>query len=142
MVAILLMDDDDAFASVLSETLEHAGHDVTVARSATEAIQVIQAKTFDILLTDLIVYDGKRPVPDGGISLITKLRGPGNRKFDPWVRDMPIIAISGTIHNPGMSDILKTAKALGADFALGKPTDTRDLLHAIDTLTKRMKRRN
>ena len=140
MVDILLMDDDEDFTSVLEEALTNAGHETTIARSASEALEIIRFKKFDLLIADLIVFKDKQSVPDGGISLISRLRGPKNSSFEPWVREMPIIAISGAIHNRGMSNILKIAQTLGADIALGKPTDTEDLLHAINTLTKRARK--
>ncbi|WP_299848847.1 response regulator [uncultured Roseovarius sp.] len=136
MVDILLMDDDEDFTSVLDEALKNAGHKTTIARSASEALELIRLERFDLLIADLIVFKDKKSVPDGGISLISRLRGPTNRNLEPWARTMPIIAISGAIHNFGMTNILKVAQSLGADIALGKPTDTEDLLHAINTLTK------
>ncbi len=137
MAKILLMDDDDDLTSVLKEVLEAADHSVTICRSGSEALAVIQAKKFDLLITDIIVVKDKKPVPDGGSSLISKLRGPLAWNMEPWMRKMPIIAISGAIHNQGMSNILKISRSLGADFALGKPTDIEELLHAVKTLTKK-----
>lgn len=137
MVDILLMDDDDNLTSVLDEALTEAGHKVTITRSASEALEALNTSRFDLLIADLIVFKDNKSVPDGGISLISRLRGPTNRNLDDWVKTMPIIAISGAIHNKGMSNLLKIARSLGADLALGKPTDTDDLLHAINTLTKR-----
>ena len=137
MAKILLMDDDDDLTSVLKEVLEDASHTVTTCSSASEAFAIIRVKQFDLLITDIIVVKDKRPVPDGGISLISRLRGPLSVNMEPWVRKMPIIAISGAIHNQGMANILKISRSLGADFTLGKPTDIEELLHAINTLTKK-----
>lgn len=135
MAKILLMDDDEDYTSVLSEVLMDARHSVTVVRAASEALVALNEAQYDLLITDIIVFKEERSVPDGGISLISRLRGPLSWKREPWQKELPIIAISGAIHNQGMSSILKTARSLGADFALGKPTDVEELLHAIKTLT-------
>lgn len=137
MAKILLMDDDVDYTSVLVEVLIDAKHTVTVARAASEAFAELNEAQYDLLITDIIVFKDQRSVPDGGISLISRLRGPLSWNLEEWQKVMPIIAVSGAIHNQGMSSILKTARSLGADFALGKPTDIEELLHAINTLTAR-----
>ncbi|MEM9585623.1 MAG: response regulator, partial [Pseudomonadota bacterium] len=118
------------------ELLTAENHTVTTCRSATEAFALISQERFDILITDIIVIQDDKPVPDGGISLISRLRGALSWNLEPWMKTMPIIAISGAIQNQGMSDLLKISRDLGADMTLGKPTDTKDLLQAINILTK------
>lgn len=135
MVKILLMDDDVDLTSVMGEVLQNAGHVVTVAASGSEALEKLSEDRFDILIADLIVFKDNRSVPDGGISLISRLRGPMSWNLTPWMREMPIIAISGAIHNQGMANILQIAQSLGADMAFRKPTDTDELLNAITMLT-------
>ena len=139
MAKILLMDDDVDYTSVLSELLTDANHSVAVVRAASEAFEALKEAQYDLLITDIIVFKDQKSVPDGGISLISRLRGPLSWNLEQWKKDMPIIAVSGAIHNQGMSGILQTARSLGADFALGKPTDFKELLHAINTLTARQK---
>ena len=136
MAKILLMEDDEDLATVLDELLTAENHTVTTCRSATEAFALISQERFDILITDIIVIQDDKPVPDGGISLISRLRGALSWNLEPWMKTMPIIAISGAIQNQGMSDLLKISRDLGADMTLGKPTDTKDLLQAINILTK------
>ncbi|MGC3937279.1 response regulator [Roseobacter sp. EG26] len=137
MLDILLMEDDADLASVLREVLSEEGHTVTICESATEAFAALEKVQFDLLITDIIVQKNKVPIPDGGISLIARLRGPLNNQLEPWMKKMPIIAVSGAIHNPGMSNLLKISRDLGADITLAKPIDTLDLLHAINTLTRK-----
>ncbi|WP_299673915.1 response regulator [uncultured Roseobacter sp.] len=139
MVKILLMDDDEAFASVLSELLAANGHSVRCCSTASDAIELISKTRFDLLITDIIVRHDNKTVPDGGISLISRLRGALSWNLEPWMKEMPIIAISGAIHNQGLSDLLRITKDLGADMALGKPTDTGELLDAIHLLTRKPK---
>lgn len=137
MAKLLLMEDDEHFASVLTEVLEEKGHSVQSCASATEAFALISESHFDLLITDIIVRQDNKSVPDGGISLISRLRGALSWNLEPWMKELPIIAISGAIHNQGMSDLLKITRDLGADVTLGKPTDTKDLLNAINLLLRK-----
>ncbi len=139
MVKILLMEDDDDFATVLSEVLAANGHTVRVCVTASEAMLLIAKERFDLLITDIIIRQDNKTVPDGGISLISRLRGALGWNLEPWMKEMPIIAISGAIHNQGLSDLLRISKDLGADMALGKPTDTDELLDAINLVTRKAK---
>ncbi|MDW3183445.1 response regulator [Roseobacter sp.] len=137
MACILLMEDDVDLSTVLDEVLSSNGHVVTTSQSASEAFNLIAKNRYDLLITDIIVLKDDTPVPDGGISLISRLRGALSWNLEPWMKKMPIIAISGAIHNQGMSELLKISRDLGADMAFGKPMDTDDLLQAINLLTKR-----
>ncbi|WP_299868170.1 response regulator [uncultured Roseobacter sp.] len=137
MARILLMEDDVDLSTVLDEVLSSNGHVVTTSQSASEAFNLIAKNRYDLLITDIIVLKDHTPVPDGGISLISRLRGALSWNLEPWMKKMPIIAISGAIHNQGMSELLKISRDLGADMAFGKPMDTDDLLQAINLLTKR-----
>jgi DNA-binding response OmpR family regulator len=131
---ILLMEDDELLTVVFQELLAAEGHEVTGCTTATEAREEISNGKFDLLITDIVVVKNQKPIPDGGISLINWLRGPFSSEREGWMRRMPIIAISGAIHNQGMSDILRLSEDLGADVTLGKPADTKELLDTIDTL--------
>ncbi len=134
MAQILVMEDDPDFGSILLEVLEADGHEATLCVSATQAQAHIERSKYDLLITDLLVYQDQKPVADGGISLITWLRGATNYKRDPWMRKMPIIAISGAIHNQGMSKLLGISETVGADRTLAKPADLHELLNAIEEL--------
>lgn len=133
------MDDDELFASVLSEVLASSGHAVRTATTASQAMDMITNGRFDLLITDIIVRREDQTIPDGGISLISRLRGALSWNLQPWMKEMPIIAISGAIRNQGLSDLLRITKDLGADMALPKPCDTGELLDAINLLTRRRK---
>ncbi len=137
MAKILLMEDDVSLAEVLCEVLAAAKHDVTSCVSASEALDHIFNEKFDLLITDIIVRKERKTVPDGGISLISRLRGALNWNLAPWMREMPIIAISGAVRYQGMADILKISRDLGADITLAKPTDMNELLRSIDVLLRK-----
>lgn len=136
MAKILLMEDDEHLAMVLGEVLASRDHEVVACTSATEALAHIAEHRFDLVITDIIIMKDKRAIPDGGISLISRLRGAHSWNLEPWMKDIPIIVISGAVQNKGMADLLKITRDLGADMALSKPTDIDDLMHAVNLLTQ------
>ena len=66
---VLLVDDDDAVREMMSLTLQTKGFDVTLAASVTDALKLIMAESFDVLITDLHM-----PNPSDGFAVITAMR--------------------------------------------------------------------
>ena len=116
MTRILLVDDDQQFRSMLSESLRRAGYDVTEARDGSEGITLYRDQPSDLIITDLIMPEKE------GLETIQEYR----RNY-PGVK---IIAISGGSRN-GPVDYLKIAKAFGAQHALAKPFLRQELLDVI-----------
>ena len=54
---ILIADDNRAMAHVVQFNLERAGYDVTVARTGLEAWELVQARHFDLVVTDYQMPD-------------------------------------------------------------------------------------
>jgi len=52
---ILLVEDDDAVRSALAHRLQRLGFDVTTASSAADALQIVEQRTFDLVLTDSVM---------------------------------------------------------------------------------------
>ncbi len=132
MARILLMEDDALQRALLAEMLEEAGHEVNSCLNATEARTLAGAERFDLVITDIIVQVRGKSLPDGGISLIGNMRRVGSESATP--NTVPIIAVSGTYKNPGMSDILKMADQVGATDSLKKPIYKEELLQMVDNL--------
>ena len=57
MVAILIVEDDVAFATMLKTFLDKRGFNATAVFSATEALKLIGAQKFDLILTDMRLPD-------------------------------------------------------------------------------------
>lgn len=131
MAQILLLEDDRSFGFLLKVSLEEAGHSVVVRQDATMAFAEFQKNTPDVVIADLIVVQEERPIPDGGLSLIARIRHRGNMVD----RSVPIIAISGVVRSQGLESALDTAKVLGADASLEKPFAPAELLDLISELT-------
>jgi CheY-like chemotaxis protein len=116
MVSILLIDDDEQFRSMLSESLSGAGYEVKQARNGLDGIKAYRDHPSDLIITDLIMAEKE------GLETIQEFR-----RTDPEVK---IIAISGGSRH-GPFDYLKMARALGAREVLAKPFTRREILEAI-----------
>ena len=116
MTKILLVDDEDSFAEMVAKALTTFGHEVVRARNGQEALQLYDAQTVNLVLTDLFM-----PTMDG-MELITKLE-----QLNPAVR---IIAMSGGGKAiPG--NYLRMAARLGAVKTLAKPFPLETLQLAV-----------
>jgi CheY-like chemotaxis protein len=117
MHRILLVDDDEQFRNMLSETLRGAGYEVLEAREGAEGLKFYHEHGTDLIITDLIMPEKE------GLEIIQELR-----RNDPEVK---IIAMSGGGRN-GPYDYLKVAKAFGARQVLAKPFSRQEILKAIE----------
>jgi len=125
---LLVMEDDIEFAFQLKEVLSEAGHDVEIRYSAQDALEELGRSAYDLLITDVIVYRDNHPIPDGGISLVSRVRNA------PETQNLPIIAMTGSYEYRGMKDILQTALSVGASETLKKPIAPPALLSMITRL--------
>lgn len=117
--ALLVVDDDDQFRSMLRELLDRAGHHVAVAASGQDAIAHCARTPVALVITDILMPD------EDGIRAITALR-----HAHPKLR---IIATSGAVHAEGMPVLARALRA-GADRTLAKPFSTRLLLDTVRDL--------
>lgn len=112
MTTILVVDDDEALRSILTEGLEGEGFEVTQASNGVEALRHLETRTTDIVLTDLLM-----PQMDG-IELIRHLH-------DEYARQFNVIAMTAGIETSRAegSDLvlLRAADALGASRTIEKP---------------------
>jgi CheY-like chemotaxis protein len=66
---ILLVDDDEALRHTLATVLQHHGYKVTTAASVTEALKLITAGSYDVLLSDLHM-----PGKGDGLTVVSAMR--------------------------------------------------------------------
>ena len=52
---ILLVDDDILILKTLSQALKNKGYNVTVKNSGEEALQILEEKNFNLIITDLVM---------------------------------------------------------------------------------------
>jgi signal transduction histidine kinase len=79
---ILVVDDNRMNRIKLSRNLEHQGHTVSLAEKGQQALDLLAAQPFDVVLLDILM-----PGMDGYQVLETI-------KADPELRDIPVIVIS------------------------------------------------
>lgn len=115
MIRILLAEDDEAMRQYLTRALEKSGYAVTAVGSGVEALPLVEARTFDLLLTDIVM-----PEMDG-IELAQR-----SATIAP---DMRVMFITGFA-----AVTLKAGKALPQAKVLSKPFHLRDLVLEVDRM--------
>ena len=124
MARILLVDDAPRVRESIKDALETAGFEVDEAPDGKEAIELLNERSYSLLITDLWM-----PEMDG-LDLMKH-----QRKINP---NMPVIAITGGavgLEPPNFS--ISLAQNWGADAVLDKPFDNDDLVDIVnDLITK------
>ena len=119
MARILIVEDDTQMREMLKQMLTREGYEVADAPDGKVALKLFREKPADIVITDLIMPEKE------GIETIRELR----RDFP----ELKIIAIPGGGHTLP-EDYLMLAKGLGANHALSKPLERKELLEAVQSL--------
>ncbi|MBD3886629.1 response regulator [Phormidium tenue FACHB-886] len=104
---ILVVDDNPANCDLLSRQLQRQAHTVTIATNAQQALRLLKAIPYDLILLDVIMPGMN------GIELLQQLKRHGN-----W-RHIPVIMISALDEIDGAVKCLE----LGAEDYLQKPFD-------------------
>lgn len=130
MANVIIVEDDEVLGPLLRDVLIQADHAVRLFTTSSEGIEAFTQEPADIVIADIIIRVDGDVMPDGGISLIFRLKNLAKAKG----LTLSIIAISGTIYNKGMQNVLEIARCIGADLALAKPFDPEKLLEAVDQL--------
>lgn len=109
---ILVVDDEPLLTRLLEQMLRHAGFEVAVASNGREALSLLRAQPFELVLSDVMM-----PVMDGP-ALLAAIQA----ERDP----PPVIFLTGY---GDKSD--PALRASGARQVLGKPVSAATLLSAI-----------
>jgi two-component system cell cycle response regulator CpdR len=115
MTKILLAEDDESMRLYLARALERVGYLVTSVDRGTAALPLLEAESFDLLLTDIVM-----PEMDG-IELAQKAA-----VMAPQMRVMFITGFAAVA--------LKAGKAAPEAKVLSKPFHLRDLVAEVDRL--------
>ncbi|MGH7923689.1 MAG: response regulator [Candidatus Binatus sp.] len=110
---ILIVDDERDLVDAYVRLLERAGHRCFAAFDANEAIQIIDAESPDLVITDLSLPD------TSGIEIVRHAR--------TISKTMPVIVMSG--HNT--PELNEAAHAAGANMTLLKPVSIAELRRVI-----------
>ncbi|MEP2978444.1 MAG: response regulator transcription factor [Lentilitoribacter sp.] len=116
--SILLIEDDNRLADMVSDYLQSNGYDVKIAPNGADGIQLEDEEKFDVIILDLMLPD-----MDGlDICRVIKARS-----------DVPIIML--TAKGDPMDRVV--GLELGADDYMGKPFEPRELLARIKAVMRR-----
>ncbi|HEX6812473.1 MAG TPA: response regulator transcription factor [Planctomycetota bacterium] len=119
---ILLVEDDRAIRTVLRDALQNDGHAVTVAADGDEALAVLRARTFDLLVLDVLL-----PGPSG-LEILQHVRNSDHRT--------PVLLL--TARSSEGDKVL--GLELGADDYVTKPFSLRELRTRVRVLLRRVDR--
>jgi CheY-like chemotaxis protein len=81
---ILVVDDEEDMRDLVAMLVERAGADVTRASSVFDAVQLAEARPFDLVVSDLAMPD------EDGYDLLRRLRG----SVHSYARAVPVVAIT------------------------------------------------
>lgn len=113
---ILLVEDDPDVMNLTGMVLGENGYTVSMCRNACEALDLFEKKDFDLLISDLVLPDGR------GVSLATRLR---ERK-----PDLKVLLVSGY-----SDSLMGMEKALKQEYPfLPKPYTAFNLLRKVHGL--------
>jgi CheY-like chemotaxis protein len=115
---VLLVDDDDAYCTIMRELLVRHGFRVLVARAAEEALRMLRQERPDIILTDIMM-----PEVDG-LTLIRRIRS------NPVGAAIPTVVVSALV----MARNRAAAAQAGADAFLAKPFSFNQLRTTIQDI--------
>ncbi len=123
MAKLLIIDDERGIRNTLKEILADEGHEVDVAENGKQGLEMAQAKTYDLIFSDI-----KMPEMDG-MELLGQLKKPtpdpslkGGEDAEPI--ETPIVMISGH----GDVETAVQALKMGAYDFLLKPLDLNRIL--------------
>jgi len=119
--SILIVEDSSTMRALIASTLEDLGdYDITEAASGFEALKILPARQFDLIITDI-------NMPDiNGLELVHFV------KKHPTYKETPLIIVT----TEKSAEDRKKGMALGADTYITKPFEAEDLQAAVKTLLK------
>ena len=124
MAKILLIDDDEQMRKLISDFMDHQGHEVVIAPDGAFGVSMSALEYPDLILLDMMM-----PVMSGPEALDLLKREPG-------LAGIPVVVVSAN-DDPDLKQQMLDA---GVVTYLTKPIDLKELLSCIEgTLTFRPK---
>lgn len=119
---ILVVDDDEDIRFLLEKTLVRLGHHVSLAKSAEQALSMIERSYFHVVITDLQMADMS------GIELLQQIK-----ELNALMQVFIITAHSN------MENVIQAMK-MGAYDYFEKPLKTQDLITSVNEASRRTER--
>lgn len=127
MASILLVDDDADFAKATSELLELLGHETRSAGNLAEARRILQERSFDVLLLDLMLPDGN------GFELLESVSGRDGAPHVAIITGNPAVtSLVKSVMGPNVSYLIKPIALADLKSLLQKVEDSGDAEHALN----------
>ena len=104
----MVVEDHADTLQVLARLLDHFGHEISLADSARSALEIVESKEFDVVLSDIGLQDGS------GFEVIAQAK-----------RKQPVKGVALTGFNN--EEDIRRGKEAGFDFHLTKPVDFHEL---------------
>ena len=121
---LLLIDDDPNLILLVKDYLEFRGYEVVTAENGREALEVLEQKTPDMIICDVMM-----PEMDG-YSLVSTIRS------DPKTSWIPVLFLSAK----GQSQDRVKGLNIGADVYMVKPFEPEDLVAQVESSLKQASR--
>jgi two-component system response regulator PilR (NtrC family) len=132
---ILVVDDEQSMREFLAICLRRAGHTVTAAPTATEALTLLAGKPFDVVVTDL-----RMPGDLDGLGLLAAIKS-GSVRYTaapggtPWIVDPEVILVTAY----ASADSAIAAMKQGAYDYLTKPFQVDEINAVISRALEKKK---
>jgi DNA-binding response OmpR family regulator len=107
---VLVIDDEKEIREIVSKTLTNAGYDVTATDNVVDAVKLINSKSWDLVISDIMIPHL------GGFEIVDHIKDSSNT---------PVIVMTGMDKDVLMSTLNK------ADHVLTKPFSSKDLLGLV-----------
>ena len=125
-IRVLIVDDDEAHAQAVAESLQRVGYECATANSGERGALLIESENFDVVVTDLKMDD------IDGLAILSKTK--------EELPDAEVILLTG---HASVQSALAAGQG-GASMYLTKPLDINELRNAVEKASTRMRliRRN
>ncbi|HID21292.1 MAG TPA: response regulator, partial [Planctomycetaceae bacterium] len=120
-IRVLIVDDDEAHAQAVAESLERVGYECKTAGSGQRGIALIESENFDVVVTDLKMDDVD------GLAIL--------RKTKEELPDAEVILLTG---HASVQSALAAGQS-GASMYLTKPLDINELRNAVEKASTRVR---
>jgi DNA-binding response OmpR family regulator len=120
-LALMLVDDDGEFCSMMQEFFGSAGHTLDVAHNGRDGLVQVAARPYDLVILDVMM-----PIVDG-MTVLQQIRKKS---------DVPVIMLTARVEQ---KDRIQGLNA-GADDYVAKPFDADELLARVYAVLRRTQR--
>ena len=116
MPRILLVDDDAAVRQVIEKALTQQGHTVTTAGNGMKALRLLEASSFELVISDVVMPDME------GLQLLREIRK---------IPTPPVVIVISGGGRGSAAEYLDLATRFGAAATLTKPFALEALTDAV-----------